>query len=147
MAAFAKVLRRALQAVLVFWLVACGRSPSEAQLLETLDAMHRAGEARDVSALMAFVADDFSGQSASLDRRDLGAFLLTQRLRTEQLSITRTHSQVRISDSSAEVELSFVVTEGRGVLPTQGQYVRVKTKWRFDGDDWLLTNANWEQGL
>lgn len=147
MAAFAKVLRPALLLLIVFLLSSCSRSPSEALLRETIDAMHKAGEARDVSALMAHVAEDFSGQSASMDRRGLGAFLLAVRMRTEKLSITRTQTQITMNDQSAQAEISFIVTDGRGLLPSQGQLVTAKTKWRFESGEWLLTTANWEQGL
>lgn len=146
MTAFAKVLTRAMLLV-VFCLTACSNSPSEQLLRETIDAMHKAGEARDVGALMEHVADDFSGQSASMDRRALGAFLLAMRLRTQSLSITRTQTQINMNNLSADAEITFLVTDGRGLLPTQGQVVRAQTKWRFESGEWLLTTANWREGL
>lgn len=147
MVAFAKVLRPSWLVLFVFLVSACARSPSEEQLRATIDAMHKAGEARDVAGLMEHIAEDFSGQSASMDRRGLSAFLLAVRMRTEQLSITRTQTAIRLNQASAEADISFIVTDGRGLLPAQGQVVSVKTKWRFESGDWQLTTANWEEAF
>lgn len=147
MAAVAKVLAPILVLFAALWLTGCSRSPSEALLRETIDAMHKAGEERDVGGLMEHVAEDFGGQSASMDRRALSAFLLAVRMRTEKISITRTQTQIVMRDASAEAEISFIVTDGRGLLPTQGQLVRAQTKWRFESGAWMLTSANWNEGL
>jgi ketosteroid isomerase-like protein len=126
---------------------ACTRTPSEKLLRETMAQMQQAGEAGDVSALMSHVADDFSGQSASMDRRGLGAYLLAIKMRSEKIGVTRPKTSVTIDGNRAKVEISMLVTDGGRILPAQGQYVSATTQWRFADGAWQLASANWNEGL
>jgi ketosteroid isomerase-like protein len=132
---------------LLYLLMSCSRTPSEKLLLETMAQMQQAGEAGDVSALMSHVADDFSGQSASLDRRGLGAYLLAIKMRSEKIGVTRPKTSVSIDGNRAKVEISMLVTDGGRILPAQGQYVSATTQWRFANGEWQLASANWNEGF
>ncbi|MBB6093355.1 ketosteroid isomerase-like protein [Povalibacter uvarum] len=60
----------------VFLISACGSSDSpETQVRRAIDAMEKAAEARDVSDLMEFVADDFRDQYGQ-DRDQLRQYLM-----------------------------------------------------------------------
>ncbi len=133
--------------VLVFVLCACAKTPNEQLLRETIDAMQAAGEARDGSAFMAFVSDDFSGQNASMDRRALAAYMLGIRMRTENIGVTRTKTTITMQGERAKVELALLVTDGGKILPAQGQFVSAQTQWRFSGGAWQLASANWTNTL
>jgi len=128
---------------LVVTLFACAKAPNEQLLREAIDAMQAAGEARDVGAFMGFVSDDFSGQSASMDRRALAVYMLGIRSRTENIGVTRTKTSITMQGERAKVELSLLVTDGGKILPAQGQLLFRQTQWRFSGGAWQLASANW----
>jgi ketosteroid isomerase-like protein len=141
------LISRLLAFALLCLLIGCTRTPSEKLLLETMAQMQQAGEAGDVSALMSHVADDFSGQSASMDRRGLGAYLLAIKMRSEKIGVTRPKTSVTLDGNRAKVEISMLVTDGGRILPAQGQYVSATTQWRFADGEWQLASANWNEGL
>ncbi len=132
---------------LVLALCACAKTPNEQLLRETIDAMQAAGEARDVGAFMEFVSDDFSGQNASMDRRALAAYMLGIRMRTENIGVTRTKTNITMDGERAKVEFALLVTDGGKMLPAQGQFVSAQTQWRFSGGAWQLANATWTNAL
>lgn len=132
---------------LILALFACAKTPNEQLLRAAIDAMQAAGEARDVGAFMAFVSDDFSGQSASLDRRALAAYVLGIQMRTENIGITRTKTTITMDGARAKVEFALLVTDGGKMLPLQGQFVAAQTQWRFSKGAWQLASANWTGAL
>jgi hypothetical protein len=136
-----------LGASIVFGFSGCAKPPTERLLLEAIDAMQAAGEARDVAALMDFVSDDFSGQNASMDRRALAAYMMGIRMRTENIGVTRTKTRVTMDGDRAKVEFGLLVTDGGKILPAQGQFVSAQTQWRYVSGDWQLASATWSETL
>jgi hypothetical protein len=128
-------------------LSACSREPDEQLLRETIDQMQKAGESRDIGGVLDHVADDFAGQSASMTRDQLRAYLLAIRMRTTQIGVTRTGLDITLNGTQAKAEISFLVTDGGQILPNTGQYVRAQTSWRFTDGAWMLTNSDWTEGL
>jgi hypothetical protein len=130
------------------WLLlcACSKAPSEALLLKTIDDLQTMGEARDASGMMAHIADDFSGQSGSMDRNQLRAYLMGIALRTQNVGITRTKTEVSMEGERAKVQIHMLVTDGGRILPSTGQLVEATTQWRFASGEWQLASAVWNDG-
>jgi hypothetical protein len=125
---------------------ACGKTPSEALLLASIDEMQTMGEARDANGMMAHIAEDFSGQSGSMDRNQLRAYLLGIALRTQNIGITRTKTEVSMEGARAKVQIHMLVTDGGRILPSTGQLVQATTQWRFVDGEWQLASAVWNEG-
>jgi hypothetical protein len=123
------------------------KTPTEQLLRDTIDKMQAAGEARDISGVMEFVADDFSGQSGAMDRRALSVFLTGIRMRTENIGVTRAKTNVTMQGERASVEIGMLVTDGGKLLPAAGQVVSAQTTWRFVSGEWELANAQWTEGF
>jgi hypothetical protein len=132
---------------LLILLVGCAKHPTEALLLENIEQMQRSGESRDVSGLLEHIAEDFSGQNGSMDRAQLRAFLTGIRLRTQNIGVTRSKTDVSIQGTRAKVDIHMLVTDGGQYLPSTGRLVQAQTQWRFANGQWQLASANWEEGL
>lgn len=143
----ALTLRFAVVWVIVWCLSGCQQSADEQSLRAALDRMEAAGEAREVNGFMAQVAEDFSGQAGGMDALALRRFLIGIQLRTRSISVTRTSTTLSLQGDRAKVELAMVVTDSSGLLPSQGQYVRAQTNWRFEQGQWWLSSAQWQEGL
>ena len=137
----------------IFWalaallmLCACSKAPSEELLLATINEMQTMGEARDANGMMAHIAEDFSGQSGSMDRNQLRGYLLGIALRTQNIGVTRTKTEVSIEGSRAKVQIHMLVTDGGRILPSTGQLVQATTQWRFVDGNWQLASAVWNEG-
>ncbi len=135
-------------------LTACGAELSvEQQVIASLERMEEAAEEGRHLEFMGYVDESFSGQSGVLDRRGFHRFMLFQinenrRLRAQFFPI---HVQASITspDTSqvatrATAQFNILVTGGAGLLPERGQLFAVDTAWVRDGDDWLLSGANWQ---
>jgi hypothetical protein len=145
--AFDLLKRALLIGVMILTAMGCSKSPTEALLVQTIDQMQSFGESRDVSGMMDKIADDFSGQSGSMDRSQLRAYLMGIRLRTQNIGVTRTKTDVQIEGTRAKVEIQMLVTDGGQYLPNTGQLVKAQTQWRFVSGQWQLASAIWEEGL
>jgi hypothetical protein len=128
-------------------LMACSSKPTEVALKQTIAELKAAGEARDMSAFMEHVADDFSGQQGEYNKTALSRYLLAIRVRTSNIGITTTYEKLDITGNAARVQMSVLLTDSGGVLPENGQYLRADTTWRYVSGEWLLVSADWRQGL
>ena len=129
---------------LLLALQGCAKSPTEALLRETIDAMQAAGESRKLDGVMENVSARFNGQNSSLSRDELKRYLLGVVMRTQDLGITRTSTTVEMKGELAIVTLGLLVTDGSGLLPSNGQHLKARTIWRFEENRWQLLEANWE---
>ena len=136
-------------ALIVCLLPACGEKMTVAQrVIATLHSMEDAAENGRHFDFMAYVADDFSGQQGSMDRRDFHRFMIfqinqNQRLQANFLPIYVTST----NDQHAKAHFRILVTGGAGLLPERGELFEVDSSWILDGDDWLLQSADWESVL
>jgi hypothetical protein len=130
--------------VLQLALIGCSKSPTETLLRETIDKMQAAGEARKLDGVIEHVSARFSGQSNSLTRDDLRRYLLAVIMRTQDLGVTRTSTAVEMKGELAIVSLGLLVTDGSGLLPSNGQLLKARTIWRFEENRWQLLEADWE---
>ena len=133
-------------ALAVLLLVACGEKLSvEQQIIATLQVMEEAAEQGEHFEFMGYVANSFSGQYGSMDRREFHRFMIFQINQNRRL-----HAQffpIYVQESSkdlASAHFKLLVTGGAGLLPESGRLFEVKTQWQRDGSDWMLEKAEWE---
>jgi len=137
------VLRLALAALI---LAGCGEKLSvEQQVIATLRNMEYAAEEGQHLEFMTYIADTFSGQQGSLDRREFHRFMIFQinqhrRLQAQFFPIFVTET----GEDTASAHFKILVTGGAGLLPDSGQLFEVETEWMRNGGDWMLGRADWE---
>lgn len=127
-------------------LVACGKKLSvEQQIIATLQVMEEAAEQGEHFEFMGYVANSFSGQYGSMDRREFHRFMIFQINQNRRL-----HAQffpIYVQESGkdlASAHFKLLVTGGAGLLPESGRLFEVETQWLRDGSDWMLEKADWE---
>ncbi|NOR20764.1 MAG: hypothetical protein GQ538_11830 [Xanthomonadales bacterium] len=127
-------------------LSACAEELSvEQHVIANLRAMEEAAEQGEHFDFMDYVSELFAGQYASMDRRAFHRFMIFQLNQKRRL-----HAQffpihvLEISAGQATAQFNLLVTGGTGLLPESGQLFDVKTRWQLEGNDWLLTEADWE---
>ena len=117
----------------------------EQQIIATLRNMEVAAESGEHLQFMTFVADDFQGQLGSMDRLGFHRFMLFQLNQHRRLQAQFFPIQVKeTGENQATANFNLLVTGGGGLLPDSVQVFEVDTAWFKDGDDWLLTRAEWE---
>lgn len=133
-------------ALAAFLLVACGEKLSvEQQIIATLQVMEEAAEQGEHFEFMGYVANSFSGQYGSMDRREFHRFMIFQINQNRRL-----HAQffpIYVQESGkdlASAHFKLLVTGGAGLLPESGRLFEVETQWLRDGNDWMLEKADWE---
>ncbi len=132
----------------VFLVAACARTPRD-PVLECLDGVAKAAEARDADGVLARVSeayrDEVGGKSdaALLLKRYFAAY--------ESLSISLADVAVRRGDTSARARFTARMSRRpRAVAGLEGLLPRA-SRWRFDvrleaeKDDWKITEAAWER--
>lgn len=135
-------------ALLLLALAGCAGDPDEAALRQRVDALQADGEAGRVAALMDAVAEDFSGQGGSYDRQQLRLLLMAATRRFQQIGVTRLDTRIEMRGAHASVELKLLLTGGSGgLIPEQGRSLDLRTRWRVEGGEWMLIEANWDGNL
>jgi hypothetical protein len=138
--------RAALLALIVTLLSACARTPAEAAIRERIDVMERAIEARDASAFLEGVAEDFSGGDGAYDRRGLRGLLAAQFLGSERISVVLGPPEIILhGHDRATVRVSAVVGGGR-LLPERVETVSIESGWRLEDGEWRCYAARWSRG-
>jgi hypothetical protein len=131
--------------VLVTLLAACGAQLTvEQQIIAVIREMEVKIEAGERRPFMAYLAEDFSAQNGSMNRDQVGAFLLMQLNRYKRLQgqLFPIHVE-ETGDATASARFKALVTGGPGWLPESGQVFEFETQWvRRDGE-WLLLAADW----
>lgn len=112
------------------------------QAIREMEALIEDGYRRE---FMEYVADEFTAQRGELNRDEVNALVVFQLRRYERLQgrlfpITVTET----GPDSAEARFRALVTGGPNWIPDAGQVYDFETRWRLDGDDWLLTSADWK---
>ncbi len=132
--------------LLVMVLLACGENLSVEQEIRTqLQNMEESAEAGEHFKFMGYVADSFSAQQGTMDRRGFHRFMIFQINQHRRL-----HAQFfpiyvhELAEGRASADFRLLVTGGGGLLPESGQIFEVKTQWLLEGGDWLLEKADWE---
>jgi hypothetical protein len=130
----------------VLLITSCGKEPSvKQQVIATLRNMEYAAEEGQHLDFMTYIADSFSGQQGSLDRREFHRFMIFQinqhrRLQAQFFPIFVNET----GTDMASAQFKLLVTGGAGLLPESGQLFEVETAWIYSGGDWLLSSAQWQ---
>ena len=128
-------------------LAGCSKPPAEERLRERIGQMQDAIVARDVSAFMEGVADDFIG-SGNLDRAALQQLVRLQVMRNASIGATIGPVTVQLQGERATVDFKVVLTGGSGgLLPERAQGFDVRSGWRDGDDGWQVYNAEWKAAL
>lgn len=130
----------------VLVLAACNEKQSvEQRIIATLRIMEEAAENGEHFKFMDHVADTFSGQQGTMDRREFHRFMIFQINQNRRLHARFFPIHVQESDDGlASAHFNLLVTGGGGLLPESGQLFEVETQWLEDGSDWMLDKADWE---
>jgi len=133
-------------ALALLLVAACAEKLSVAQqVIATLRNMEAAAEEGRHLDFMAYIADSFSGQQGSLDRREFHRFMIFQINQHRRLQAQFLPIFVRETGAeTASANFRLLVTGGAGLLPESGQLFEVDTAWQRSGGEWLLTAADWE---
>lgn len=137
-------------AALVATLVAgCARAPAEERLRAKIAHMQAAIEARDVSAFMDGVAEDFIGTGGGqLDRAALQQLVRLQVMRNAAVGATLGPIEVQLQGERAIVDFNAVLTGGAGgLLPERAQGYAIRSGWREEDGEWQVFSAEWTEAL
>jgi len=127
-------------------LISCNDELSvEQQVIATIRNMEVAAEEGLHLEFMGYVADSFSGQQGSMDRREFHRFMIFQINQNRRLHAQFFPIYVQESgEDSATANFRVLVTGGAGLLPESGQLFEAETQWLRDGGNWNLAAASWE---
>lgn len=137
---------RLLLSILLLSLPGCSQEPAIEHLLQRVDALEQAIEARQVDTAMTMLSADFSTGKGQ-DRKDAHRLLLLHTLRHQTLNVIRTQTEASLDSSYADqarVRFNALVTGGQGLLPEQGRSYAVDSRWTFEGGQWYLNHLSWE---
>lgn len=140
------VLRMACVAWVLLVLSACARTAPEEAIRARIMEMGQAVEARDASAFLDGVSEDFSGGDGAYDRRGLRGLLAAQFLGSERVSVVLGPPEITLhGDSRATVRVSAVVGGGR-FLPERVETLSIESGWRLEDGEWRCYAARWSRG-
>ena len=128
-------------------LAACQRESPEQALREQVHQMQAAAEARDPSAFIDAVAEDFSGNSG-MDRAALHNMLRMQALAKSSIGVTTGPLQIQMQGDQASVRFDAILAGGSGrFLPDSAQGYSISSGWRIEKGEWRAYYAQWEPML
>ncbi|WP_460457615.1 nuclear transport factor 2 family protein [Arenimonas alkanexedens] len=129
--------------LLLVGVAGCSREPPEEALRATIAEMQAAAEARDSSALVDSVAEDFAGPG-NMDRDQFRRYLALIWLRNREVAVRLGPLDVELLGERARVNFTAATTGGEGFLPDRADVYQVRTGWRLDDGEWMLISAEWE---
>lgn len=126
-------------------LAGCTRTPPEQRLRESVGGMQAAIEARDVSQVRGFLADDFIGPDG-MDRDGAAALARITFMRHRDIGVAIVGPlDLSIAGDRASVRFDAALTGGSGGwVPDRARLHAVETGWRLEGGQWRLVSATWE---
>lgn len=133
--------------MLMILLVACGGSDPEQALRQQFAGLQQAVSEQDPAAVQQFLADDFIGNDG-LDRSGARRLVSLHALRFRDVSATAGPLQIQLEGDHARVRFTVALTGGSGgLLPESGRVLSVESGWRQVDGDWLMTSAQWRDGI
>lgn len=148
MEAQVKLMRSMMVAVLLVLCISCTRPSDEKQIRDALSAMQKDVESGKPADFMSFVADDFTGDAGTLDRKALHNFLRAQVLTNTHIGVTFSSIEVDLQGVRATVRVTVALSGGNGRwIPERGSLHQVVSGWRKLDGDWQCVNAQWERSL
>jgi hypothetical protein len=134
-------------ALVMLYLVACGKSPDEEIIAQHIADMQEAVETNDFSAIKSHLHESFVANKR-LDAEKVDQLLRMYSLQHRDIGVTVVGSKTTLDATfpdRAETILSVVTTGSSGGLPSDGSVRTVKLEWIKDSDEWLVIRAQWEQ--
>ena len=110
--------------------------------------MQQAMEERNPRAFLAYVSEDFIGNSADFDRAALANLLRIEVFRNDQVGVMLGPIDIDLQDdrATAHVTATFMGGSG-GLLPEHGAIYDITSGWKRDGGKWVCYSGRWEQKL
>ncbi len=130
----------------VLLLTACDEELSiDQQIIATIRNMEYAAEEGEHFEFISYVADSFSAQQGTMDRREFHRFMIFQINQNRRLQAQFFPIYVQeTGEGMASAHFRILMTGGGGLLPDRGQLFDVETHWLRDGSDWKLEKADWK---
>jgi hypothetical protein len=117
----------------------------EQQIIATIRQMEEKIEAGERRRFMTHISDDFLGQQGMMTREQVRALVIMQLNRHQRLQARLFPIRVtETGETTAAADFRALVTGGPKWIPESGQVYEFETRWRLDGDEWLLEAADWE---
>lgn len=133
-------------ASMLLLLSACARTAPEEAIRARIAAMEAAIEARDASAFLTGISEDFAGADGAYDRRGLRGLLAAQFLGSERVSVVLGPPEITLhGQDRATVRIGAVVGGGR-FLPERVETLSIESGWRLEDGEWRCYTARWERG-
>lgn len=127
--------------------VGCTRTPPEEKLRDALTTLQASVEARDASAMEAWLAADFVGPDG-LDRAGTRRLAQLMFLRHREIGAQLGPPRIAIQGGHATVRFTAALMGGQGgALPDTANLYDVETAWRIEGGEWRLISAQWTPRL
>ncbi len=128
-------------------LTACSRSDPEKELRSAVDKMQAAIEAKDASGFLEHVAEDFTRESGSFDKKEARRMLAGVFLTNQSIKVVTTVRDIKIEGQRATAQITVLATGSSGLLPERGQSWAFTTNWRRESGRWRVFNAEWKEAL
>ena len=130
-------------ACLALLTVACGRTPPEERLRETMGELQAAIEQKDVAALDEVLAEDFVGPSG-LDRNGARRLAQLMFLRHGAIGANVGPVSIDMKPGHATAKFNVALTGSSGqLLPDTARLYDVTTGWREVDGQWRMTSVEW----
>lgn len=125
----------------------CGSSePDEVRINNAIEAMARAVEQGESEPFLARVAEDFTGDGGSWDRRRVRQYILAQTLQGgRQPDIDLDDINIELLGDRARATVEARISNADRWLPRRGARYHFDTGWRVDGGEWRIIRADWER--
>ena len=130
--------------IMIFLLSGCSDNRNDETIIrEQIENLQIAIEQHDRSQFMAIIDSEYYDKLNS-DPQSLQRMLLGFFLRYKDISIFASAHQFKMMQIRAEVQSQVVITGGKGLLPERARHYKVKSCWKKDSDEWLLSCLDWE---
>ncbi|UTA53004.1 nuclear transport factor 2 family protein [Lysobacter soli] len=130
-------------ACLALLTVACGRTPPEKRLRETMGELQAAIETKDAAALDEVLAEDFVGPSG-LDRNGARRLAQLMFLRHGAIGANVGPVSIDMKPGHATANFNVALTGSSGqLLPDTARLYDVTTGWREVDGQWRMTSVEW----
>jgi hypothetical protein len=129
----------------VLFLYACSKPDDVKQIENQIEQMKLAVEQEDPDDFLEHIDQGFVG-NYQFDRKLIKKYLIANMLRHSNIKVNLTHHSVSINpiDSNlANVEISVMLTGGKGFIPEQGRLMKIRSEWVKQEGQWRVKLARW----
>ena len=125
-------------------LTACSKPlPDEKQISMTMEKMQQAADNKRLAELMQYFHAGFKGRQ-NMPKRDLQARIYFHFRINPHVRVYVSNTDIQVNNNMARVSCHLLVTGAQQTLPQRGRLYRITSSWQKYGDEWQVTEANWE---